>query len=317
MYLELKQLRKEFESIPAVDNLNINIEKGELISLLGPSGCGKTTTLKMIGGSLKPTKGSIILDGIDISKLPPEKRPVSTVFQSYALFPHMSVIENVIYGLKNIKGFNKKEAIEKGEEILHMVGLNKYSNRNVTKLSGGQQQRVALARSLILNPKVLLLDEPLSNLDAKLRIKMRKDIKDIQKKFNITMLFVTHDQEEAMSISDRIVIMNSGKVEQLGKPEFIYRKPVNKFVAEFIGRANMIEQDKSMDVIRPEHVEFSRNSGDLKGKIIQKHFRGSFSTYFIETEKGIIQSDIINYESQQWNVNEEIYLKFIQKHTII
>jgi len=316
MYLELKKLKKEFDKFAAVDNLDIMIEKGELISFLGPSGCGKTTTLKIIGGFLKPTKGSIILDGTDITEIPPEKRPVSTVFQSYALFPHMTVIENVIYGLQNKKEFSKKEAVEKGKEILHKVGLNEYLNKNVTKLSGGQQQRVALARALILNPKVLLMDEPFSNLDAKLRINMREEIKEIQKKFNITMIFVTHDQEEAMSISDKIVIMNKGNVEQTGTPEEIYKKPRNEFVANFIGRTNIIKNESSMDVIRPEHVILSKECGDFQGRIIQKHFHGAFTTYFIETEVGIIQSDMLNINDETWNADEGVYIKFMSRHRI-
>lgn len=317
MYLQLKELSKRFENTLAVDGVNIHIKKGELVSLLGPSGCGKTTTLKMMGGFIKPTSGSITLEGIDITHMPPEERPIATVFQSYALFPHMNVIENVIYGLKYKEGYKKRDAIDQGKEILRMVGLSEYDKQNVTQLSGGQQQRVALARALILNPKVLLLDEPLSNLDAKLRIRMRKEIKDIQKKFNITMLFVTHDQEEALSISDKILVMNEGRVEQVGTSEEIYRKPVNQFVADFIGRANILKgSDGKVIVIRPEHVRLCKAYGEMKGRILQRHFQGQITTYFIKVNEDIIQADVVDSENEEWNVNEDVYLSFLKNHSI-
>lgn len=239
MYLKINNLVKVFNNIKVVDNINLELEKGKLLCLLGPSGCGKTTTLKIIGGFLKQDKGNILIENEDISKIPPENRPVSTVFQSYALFPHMNVIENIIYGLK-FKGYRKKEALKKGEEYLEIIGLSEFKDKKISKLSGGQQQRVALARALIVNPKILLLDEPLSNLDAKLRIKMRKEIKEIQSKFNMTMIFVTHDQEEALSIADYLAVMNKGELIQVGTPEEIYINPKNEFVASFIGHINKV-----------------------------------------------------------------------------
>ncbi|WP_069650843.1 ABC transporter ATP-binding protein [Caloranaerobacter ferrireducens] len=310
MYLQLRQLTKEFDSIYAVKDLDLDINKGELVSILGPSGCGKTTTLKMIGGFLTPTRGSIILDDVDITNYPPNKRPTSTVFQSYALFPHMNVIQNVIYGLK-YKGIGKKEALAKGENMLEIVGLKHYSHKDISQLSGGEQQRVALARALIMNPKVLLLDEPLSNLDAKLRIKMRNEIKNIQSHLGITMLYVTHDQEEALSISDRIVVMNKGKVEQVGTPKEIYCHPKSQFVADFIGRINIIEVENGEKIIvRPENVKLSELSGKYQGLVLQKQFMGAFVTYYVKVENSVIQADVLSNDDKEWLVGESVYLSF-------
>lgn len=309
MYLSLKNLSKKFENKEAVKNINLAINKGELISLLGPSGCGKTTTLKMIGGFLNPTKGQICLEDTDITNLPPEQRPISTVFQNYALFPHMTVIQNVIYGLKFLKNYNENNAIMNGKNMLKLVGLEDYFDIKVNKLSGGQQQRVALARSLIVNPKVLLLDEPLSNLDAKLRLKMRKEIKDIQKKFDITMIFVTHDQEEALSISDRVVIMNDGNIEQVGSPEHVYGFPNNRFVADFIGKVNYIEIDGQLKLIRPEHLKLSNRSGQFKGTIIGKQFSGVLTTYFVSLNNTTLQIDVMNTNDQNyWEIGDVVYV---------
>ena len=313
MYLQLNNLSKIFETKKVIDNLSLSIDKGELICFLGPSGCGKTTTLQMIGGFLKPTSGSIFIDGENITSLPPELRPVSTVFQSYALFPHLNVIQNVIYGLK-FQGFKEKEALEKGEKYLDIVNLLEFKNRKIHELSGGQQQRVALARSLIINPKVLLLDEPLSNLDANLRIKMRNEIKDIQKKFNITMIFVTHDQEEALSISDRIAIIKDGKIEQLGTPEEIYNSPQNSFVLNFIGNSNILSKANEESIfIRPEHIKIDKNNGNQKGKLINKIFMGSFTLYEIEIDKNILNVKVQNDTLNNFQYGEEVYLTFLKK----
>lgn len=309
MYVRLMKLSKEFQGKKAVSNLDLFINKGELISLLGPSGCGKTTTLKMIGGFIKPDNGKIVIDEVDISDIPPNKRPVATVFQSYALFPNMNVMNNVIYGLK-FKKIKRQEAIKMGEKILENVGLLECKDKNINELSGGQQQRVALARALILNPKVLLLDEPLSNLDAKLRVKMREEIKEIQEKFNVTMIFVTHDQEEALSISDKIVVMKDGCVEQIGNPKEIYNNPINEFVADFIGRVNILKIDNKKMFIRPEQLFISKDSGEIKGEIIRKQYRGSITTYYINNnDNKTIQVDYIN--GDKFNVGEIVYLSKI------
>lgn len=212
MILQLKNLTKLFDKDNGVENINLDIKKGEFITILGPSGCGKTTTLNLIGGFLKADSGDILLEGKSILNLPAEKRPLSTVFQSYALFPHMNLIENVSYGIRFSRKKKKKKAEEIAQEYIDMVGLTGYEKSMVGNLSGGQQQRVALARAMAIRPKLLLLDEPLSNLDASLRVKMREEIKEVQEKFGITMVFVTHDQEEALCLSDRVVVMDRGHV---------------------------------------------------------------------------------------------------------
>ncbi|HUV07076.1 MAG TPA: ABC transporter ATP-binding protein [Spirochaetia bacterium] len=243
-YLVIKDLTKEFGSGPqtftAVDNVNVRVGEGELVTLLGPSGCGKTTTLRMIAGFEIPTSGDILIDGESVRTTPPNKRPTTMVFQNYALFPHMSVGENISYGLK-IRGDPKRSIVERTEKVMKLVGLSGMANRSPAQLSGGQQQRVSLARSLIMEPKVLLLDEPLSNLDAKLRVSTRLEIRKLQQRIGITSVYVTHDQEEAMTLSDRVVIMHEGKIQQIGKPQEIYAHPVNRFVADFIGKANFLE----------------------------------------------------------------------------
>lgn len=246
MYLRLQDLVKVFPSrhgsdeVVAVNHISLDIEQGELVTLLGPSGCGKTTTLRMIAGFEFPTGGKILLDGREINMLPPHQREMSMVFQSYAIFPHLNVYENVSYGL-NVKRVPGAEIKRRVAEVLELVQLTGYENRAPNQLSGGQQQRVALARALVMHPKVLLMDEPLSNLDAKLREQMRTEIRRIQKSVGITSVYVTHDQVEAMTLSDRIVVMNQGIIEQIGPPPALYRRPASRFVADFIGRANFIE----------------------------------------------------------------------------
>ncbi len=245
MYLTLENVSKIFpprggvSEVIAVNKINLEIAKGELVTLLGPSGCGKTTTLRMIAGFEFPTSGKIILDGEEINPLPPHKRNMSMVFQSYAIFPHLNVFENIAYGL-NVQKLSKDIIEKRVNKVLDLVHLEGYGHRAPTQLSGGQQQRVALARALIMEPKVLLMDEPLSNLDAKLREEMRTEIRRIQKELNITSVYVTHDQIEAMTLSDRIVVMNLGVIEQIGTPVEMYRFPTSRFVADFIGRANFV-----------------------------------------------------------------------------
>ena len=267
MGLELRNIRKVFKSLNtetiAVKDFNQNIEEGKLVTLLGPSGCGKTTTLRMIAGFEIPTSGRVFLNDSDVTNLPPNKRNISMVFQSYALFPHLSVEDNISFGLK-IKHLSKREIKNKISTMIDLVGLKGLEKRRPEQLSGGQQQRVALARSLVMEPLVLLFDEPLSNLDAKLRESMRLEIRRIQQEVNITSVYVTHDQVEAMSISDIIVVMNKGEVMQIGNPFEIYAKPKNSFVADFIGRVNFI--DGKVEALNGEYVVL--NCPLLKNKVI-------------------------------------------------
>jgi len=229
-------------NVTAVDSVSLSVDKGELVTLLGPSGCGKTTTLRMIAGLEMPTSGAIMIGDSDVSKMPATDRDVTMVFQSYALFPHMSVMENVSYGLKQSK-LPKSEIVQKANSGLELVGLADYGNRLPSELSGGQQQRVAVARALVLEPQVLLFDEPLSNLDAKLRRQVREDIRDIQTKLGLTVVYVTHDQEEALAVSDRIIVMKNATIAQAGTPRELFEAPASEFVADFIGEANLLDVD--------------------------------------------------------------------------
>jgi iron(III) transport system ATP-binding protein len=315
MYLSLENITKTFPprggvtEVTAVNNVNLEIEKSELVTLLGPSGCGKTTTLRMIAGFEFPSQGRIILDGQQINSLPPHKRDMSMVFQSYAIFPHLNVFENIAYGL-NVQRQSKENIKKRVNTVLELVHLEGYGQRAPNQLSGGQQQRVALARALVMEPKVLLMDEPLSNLDAKLREEMRIEIRRIQQELNITSVYVTHDQIEAMTLSDRIVIMNLGVIEQIGTPTEVYRFPKSHFVANFIGRANFVPGivaeinkdqltikalgnvltlpnlrpdllvgDSVTVVIRPEAVKVEKNTGGFEGKISRAVYLGNIIEY--------------------------------------
>ncbi len=250
MFLELEHLKKQFDGREVVCDLSLELEKGKLMCILGFSGCGKTTTLNMIGGFLTPDGGRILIDGQDITRIPPERRPVTTVFQSYGLFPHMTVAENVMYGLK-FKGIRKSDARRRAMEYLELVGLTDHADYYIHQISGGQQQRVALARALIVEPKICLLDEPFCNLDAALRGKMRLELKKIQRELGMTMVFVTHDQEEAMLLSDRMAIMDNGRLVQIDTPKNIYHSPANEFVRSFLNLDELIwtEDGKLMKVI--------------------------------------------------------------------
>lgn len=303
MYLKIENISKIFEKERGIKNISFQLEKGELVSFLGPSGCGKTTLLNIIGGFVKNDSGSIYLEGKDITEYPPEKREIVTVFQNYALFPHMNVVENVKYGLK-YRGYNKEEQIKLAKEYLKIVGLEGYEKNSVGELSGGQQQRVALARALVLQPKILLLDEPFSNLDAKLKIAMREEIKELQKRLGISMIFVTHDQEEALSISDRIVVMSNGEIVQIGKPEEIYYSPKNRYVAEFIGKINFLEIGNK----RPEEIKMRRDdSGDAI--ILNREFMGATTLFVVERLEKKIYVTIPGEEALKYRVGDRVVLE--------
>lgn len=302
MYLRIENLKKIFEENRGIEKIDFSIEKGELISLLGPSGCGKTTLLNIIGGFLKPDNGKIYLEDRDITDIPPEKRDISTVFQSYALFPHMNVLENIKYGLK-YKKLTKKEQNELALKYLKIVGLDGYEKKSIQELSGGQQQRVALARALVLYPKILLLDEPFSNLDAKLKISMREELKELQKNLKISMIFVTHDQEEALSISDKVVVINNGRIEQIGTPEEIYYSPINDYVANFIGKSNFILKDGIKKLIRPENIKIEKNQ---KGnwEVINKEFMGAYTILKIRNGREDLYVNIQGEKGREYKLGD-------------
>ena len=237
--VDLQNLKKEFDGTPVLRGVSLSIKRREFVTLLGPSGCGKTTTLRIIGGFEQPDSGDIFFDGKRLNDVPPYQREINTVFQRYALFPHLNVAENIAFGL-HIKKLSRDEIRRKTTEMLELVGLRGFENRDVTSLSGGQQQRVAIARALVCEPRVLLLDEPLGALDLKLRKDMQIELKRIQQRTGITFIYVTHDQEEALTMSDRVVVMNHGVIQQVGSPTDIYNEPVNAFVADFIGESNII-----------------------------------------------------------------------------
>lgn len=276
MKVKIEQLSKIYDNGDGIRDINLDIQRNEIVTLLGPSGCGKTTILRCLGGFLKATEGRILIDGQDVTDLPPEDRPTGMVFQSYNLWPHMNVYENLAFGLK-LRRTKKSVIKEKVKEVLELVKLPGMEKKFPTQLSGGQQQRVAIARSLLLEPEVLLLDEPFSALDAKIRIEMRSELMRIQKELNLTVVFVTHDQEEAMSISDRIVVMDKGRISQIGSPDEIYDEPQSQYVASFIGEMNFVPQDDKLIAIRPEDIEVSlddiyENQGTVINKMILGHY---------------------------------------------
>ncbi|MDL2218915.1 ABC transporter ATP-binding protein [Ruminococcaceae bacterium OttesenSCG-928-O06] len=250
--VRLQDIVVDFDEEAVLDGLSLEIHDEEFVTLLGPSGCGKTTTLRVIGGFLLPKQGNVFFDGVDITRLPPYKRKVNTVFQKYALFPHLNVFENVAFGLR-LKKLGEREVTERVEEMLALVGLRGFGLRDTATLSGGQQQRVAIARALVNRPKVLLLDEPLGALDLKLRKEMQIELKRIQQSLEITFIYVTHDQEEALTMSDTVVVMNHGRIQQIGSPQDIYNEPNNAFVADFIGESNILDGMMPKDFV----VEFA------------------------------------------------------------
>lgn len=298
--VEIRGLRKSFGSVSAVDGIDLDIEAGEFITLLGPSGSGKTTVLRLIAGFEDPDQGVITLEGTDITHLPPFDRNINTVFQDYALFPHMTVQENVEYGLRTRK-VPKEERARLALEAIESVKLAHTAERLPHQLSGGQRQRIALARALVLRPQVLLLDEPLGALDRQLREEMQTELKRIQREAGITFIFVTHDQEEAMRMSDRIVVFNHGRIEQIGTPSDVYERPSTRFVAGFLGVSNLIEltaiasgaRDGEMVSIRPERINLQstgyRTSAEevaLEGEIDEVAYLGPNTVYFVQTKAG-------------------------------
>ncbi len=330
--IELKGLTKNFGEQQVLKGIDLNIYENEFLTLLGPSGCGKTTTLRIIAGFDEPSNGEVLFNGIDVSKLPPYKREVNTVFQKYALFPFLNVHDNVAFGL-NIKKVDKSVIDQKVSKVLKLVGLEGFEKRDVTKLSGGQQQRVAIARALVNEPKVLLLDEPLGALDAKLRKEMQIELKKIQKEVGITFIFVTHDQEEALSMSDTVVVMNEGIIQQIGTPVDIYNEPENRFVAQFIGESNIIEgimirdllvkfddfefecvdkgfkENEEIEVVlRPEDIDIVKpENAKLTGTVKSIVFKGVHYEILVETK----YRDYLIHTTDYFEVGLKVGLTFM------
>jgi len=280
-FLVLEALTKRFGGHVAVDGLSLGVDKGEFVALLGPSGCGKTTTLQMIAGFVEPTSGAVRLEGRDLLAMKPSRRGLGIVFQSYALFPHMTVAENVAFGLE-MQGVAAAERTRRVGETLELVGLTAFTGRFPRQLSGGQQQRVALARALVIRPQILLLDEPLSNLDAKLREEMQIELRQIQRTVGTTTILVTHDQAEAMALSDRIVVMNHGRAEQIGPPHEAYERPATPFVASFLGKTNLLDGA----TVRPEKISFA--AAGLAGTVRTRIFQGNHWLYQVDTPRGLV-----------------------------
>ena len=323
--VELKNISKIYDNINALKNVNLKISDGEFFSLLGPSGSGKTTCLKIIAGFEQANQGYVYLFGDEVSNVPPYKRKVNTVFQDYALFPHMSVGQNIGYSLK-IRNISKTEQQQQVKEILELVKLSGYEDRRTNQLSGGQKQRVALARSLINKPKVLLLDEPLGALDLKLREQMQVELKVLQRQFNITFIYVTHDQQEALSMSDRIAVFNEGNIEQVDTPANIYLSPKSSFIANFVGTTNVINKDiasnnfkltKSFS-IRPENISIIKSDKNYdyncSGSVIESQFQGSLYKIILKTSFN--QQFIIN-SKQPYEINSNIKFGWLEKDIII
>jgi putative spermidine/putrescine transport system ATP-binding protein len=285
--VRLLGVRKTYGDVVAVDHVDLEIETGEFFTLLGPSGSGKTTTLRLIAGFERPDGGTIELHGVDVTARAPYERDVNTVFQDYALFPHMTVAENVGYGLR-VKGVRRAERNQRVAEALELVRLPDVGDRKPVQLSGGQRQRIALARSLVNRPRVLLLDEPLGALDLKLRQEMQIELKRIQQDVGLTFVYVTHDQEEALTMSDRLAVFNEGKIEQLGTPEEVYEHPATEFVAGFVGISNVLERDGRRFTVRPEkiHMHFDEAGGGESGHIRDVVYVGMFTRYIVELDSG-------------------------------
>lgn len=336
--VRIEHVFKRFGDVTAVSDFDLTVKDGEVVSLLGPSGCGKTTSLRMIAGFERATEGEIYIGDHCVSShikntfVPPEKRDIGMVFQSYAVWPHMTVTENVAYPLK-IQKVPKEERAARVAEMLKLVHLDEYGSRYPHQLSGGQQQRVALARALVMRPGLLLLDEPLSNLDAKLRESMRFEISSIQKELGITVIYVTHDQSEAMTMSDRVVVMSRGVIQQIGTPYEIYRNPANKMVADFIGLVNFVEGEVQGDrvyisgtgvsfpntsgitgsatiAVRPENITMSRTSGTIEGTLVHRFYLGDAVDYRVQCKHHVIRVIVKGAELKEFTDGEKVYLDF-------
>ena len=348
----LTNLRKQYGDFVAVENTTLNVKKGEFLTFLGSSGCGKTTTLRMIAGFEDPTEGSILIGGKHAEHLPPNKREVNTVFQNYALFPHLTIRENIAFGLK-LQKVKKAEIKERVENIIKLVKLEEHADKSPDQLSGGQQQRVAIARAIVNNPKVLLLDEPLGALDLKLRKEMQLELKQLQRELEITFIYVTHDQEEALTMSDRIVVMNKGRIEQVGTAHEIYERPQTKFVAQFIGETNLFEDveilekngndyvvaigsekvstDSMKDFkpgekvhisIRPENMKLSRTPMEGRESIAVTYdsniYVGNISKFVVFTDQGKrLTASEFSEDAGTFNKGDKVYINWIPERAVM
>lgn len=348
----LTNLRKQYEDFVAVENTTLNVKKGEFLTFLGSSGCGKTTTLRMIAGFEDPTEGSILIGGKHAEHLPPNKREVNTVFQNYALFPHLTIRENIAFGLK-LQKVKKAEIKERVENIIKLVKLEEHADKSPDQLSGGQKQRVAIARAIVNNPKVLLLDEPLGALDLKLRKEMQLELKQLQRELEITFIYVTHDQEEALTMSDRIVVMNKGRIEQVGTAHEIYERPQTKFVAQFIGETNLFENveilekngndyvvaigsekvstDSMKDFkpgekvhisIRPENMKLSRTPMEGRESIAVTYdsniYVGNISKFVVFTDQGRrLTASEFSEDAGTFNKGDKVYINWIPERAVM
>lgn len=348
----LTNLRKQYGDFVAVENTTLNVKKGEFLTFLGSSGCGKTTTLRMIAGFEDPTEGSILIGGKHAEHLPPNKREVNTVFQNYALFPHLTIRENIAFGLK-LQKVKKAEIKERVENIIKLVKLEEHADKSPDQLSGGQKQRVAIARAIVNNPKVLLLDEPLGALDLKLRKEMQLELKQLQRELEITFIYVTHDQEEALTMSDRIVVMNKGRIEQVGTAHEIYERPQTKFVAQFIGETNLFEDveilekngndyvvaigsekvstDSMKDFkpgekvhisIRPENMKLSRTPMEGRESIAVTYdsniYVGNISKFVVFTDQGKrLTASEFSEDAGTFNKGDKVYINWIPERAVM
>lgn len=328
--IELKHITKVYSDngFKAVDDFNLEVKRGEFVTFLGPSGCGKTTTLRMIAGFELPSSGEILLDGRDIAHLPANKRPINTVFQRYALFPHMNIYENIAFGLK-LKKLPKEEIRKKVKHVLAMVDLEGFEDRKIATLSGGQQQRIAIARALVNEPEILMLDEPLGALDLKMRKEMQLELKNMHDQLGITFIYVTHDQEEALTMSDRIVVMNKGVIEQDDNPDTIYHYPNTRFVAKFIGESNFFETESETLVIRPEKLNLCPEYEDEQaekqhpepgyyGTVVDVVFYGTIDKVFIRLDNS--NQTVVAYQYfddvKRWSPDERVGIWWYKKDEV-